>query len=211
MEEDVAQGHDGDFGDYMVSTGPYMFEGAAQLDLSAPPVESWDPERGAVVRAAVAFKASVVERDEKEASTRRILNLGHTVGHALERAAAGRAAGKSRGLARRAWPGIGFDEDYIADLIADFRRLRFLDDPFETNAMVTARVAQQRAKITKIAPSHPDGTAGDGTETQQDMTKRFLAMAEHRQTAIWLDRQRDVFEHREKRASATDTRRKCKG
>ncbi|MGE5189319.1 MAG: tetratricopeptide repeat protein, partial [Gemmatimonadota bacterium] len=33
------------------------------------------------------FKASVVERDEKEAGARRILNLGHTVGHALERAA----------------------------------------------------------------------------------------------------------------------------
>ncbi len=42
----------------------------------------WD----SVVRRSVAFKASVVEKDEKEASTRRILNLGHTVGHALERA-----------------------------------------------------------------------------------------------------------------------------
>jgi 3-dehydroquinate synthase len=39
-----------------------------------------------VVRRAVAFKASVVERDERESSTRRILNLGHTVGHAMERA-----------------------------------------------------------------------------------------------------------------------------
>ena len=46
-----------------------------------------DRDWGAVVRSAVAFKAWVVERDEKEASTRRILNLGHTVGHALERAA----------------------------------------------------------------------------------------------------------------------------
>ena len=39
-----------------------------------------------VVRRAVAFKASVVERDEREASLRRILNLGHTVGHAMEKA-----------------------------------------------------------------------------------------------------------------------------
>jgi 3-dehydroquinate synthase len=38
-----------------------------------------------VVRRAVAFKASVVERDEKEASLRRILNLGHTIGHAMEK------------------------------------------------------------------------------------------------------------------------------
>ncbi len=46
-----------------------------------------DRDWGSVVRRSVAFKASVVEKDEKEASTRRILNLGHTVGHALERAA----------------------------------------------------------------------------------------------------------------------------
>ncbi|MGZ8461914.1 MAG: 3-dehydroquinate synthase [Candidatus Deferrimicrobiaceae bacterium] len=39
-----------------------------------------------VIRSAVAFKAGVVERDEREASTRRILNLGHTIGHALEQA-----------------------------------------------------------------------------------------------------------------------------
>jgi len=37
-----------------------------------------------VVRRAVAFKASVVERDERESSLRRILNLGHTLGHAME-------------------------------------------------------------------------------------------------------------------------------
>jgi len=39
-----------------------------------------------VVRRAVAFKASVVQRDERESSLRRILNLGHTVGHAMEQA-----------------------------------------------------------------------------------------------------------------------------
>jgi len=39
-----------------------------------------------VIRSAVEFKAHVVERDEKEASARRILNLGHTIGHALEQA-----------------------------------------------------------------------------------------------------------------------------
>jgi 3-dehydroquinate synthase len=52
--------------------------------------ESWKDMSGdswiTVIRSAVAFKASVVERDEKEASARRILNLGHTIGHALEQA-----------------------------------------------------------------------------------------------------------------------------
>lgn len=39
-----------------------------------------------LIRRTIAFKASVVEKDEKESSLRRILNLGHTVGHAMERA-----------------------------------------------------------------------------------------------------------------------------
>ncbi|MBI5905558.1 MAG: 3-dehydroquinate synthase [Deltaproteobacteria bacterium] len=39
-----------------------------------------------LIRRAIAFKASVVEKDERESSLRRILNLGHTVGHAMERA-----------------------------------------------------------------------------------------------------------------------------
>ncbi len=38
-----------------------------------------------IVRRAVAFKADVVERDEKETSLRKILNLGHTIGHAMEK------------------------------------------------------------------------------------------------------------------------------
>ena len=38
-----------------------------------------------IVRRAVGFKASVVERDERETSLRRILNLGHTIGHAMEK------------------------------------------------------------------------------------------------------------------------------
>ncbi len=38
-----------------------------------------------IVRRAVAFKAFVVERDEREASLRRVLNLGHTIGHAMEK------------------------------------------------------------------------------------------------------------------------------
>lgn len=52
--------------------------------------ESWKEMSGdswiSVIRGAVAFKASVVESDEREASVRRILNLGHTIGHALEQA-----------------------------------------------------------------------------------------------------------------------------
>jgi len=38
------------------------------------------------IRRSVAFKASIVAKDERESSVRRILNLGHTIGHALEQA-----------------------------------------------------------------------------------------------------------------------------
>lgn len=37
-----------------------------------------------IVSRCVAFKAGVVERDEKESGLRKTLNLGHTVGHAIE-------------------------------------------------------------------------------------------------------------------------------
>jgi 3-dehydroquinate synthase len=67
------------------------FAGAPSLRESITAcAESWKKMSGdswiTIIRSAVAFKASVVERDEKEASARRILNLGHTIGHALEQA-----------------------------------------------------------------------------------------------------------------------------
>ncbi|MBP2674122.1 MAG: 3-dehydroquinate synthase [Deltaproteobacteria bacterium] len=39
-----------------------------------------------LIRRAVSYKASVVERDERETSLRKVLNLGHTIGHSLEQA-----------------------------------------------------------------------------------------------------------------------------
>jgi 3-dehydroquinate synthase len=45
----------------------------------------WDHiELERAIAAACRIKAEVVERDEREAGLRRVLNLGHTVGHALE-------------------------------------------------------------------------------------------------------------------------------
>lgn len=38
-----------------------------------------------IVRASVAVKCSIVERDEREGGLRRILNLGHTIAHAIEK------------------------------------------------------------------------------------------------------------------------------
>jgi len=47
-----------------------------------------NPQIDAIVRRAIALKAHVVERDERDAGIRRVLNLGHTTGHALEAATA---------------------------------------------------------------------------------------------------------------------------
>jgi 3-dehydroquinate synthase len=41
----------------------------------------------ALVADSIAYKAGVVERDEREAGLRAVLNLGHTIGHAIEAAA----------------------------------------------------------------------------------------------------------------------------
>ncbi len=50
-------------------------------------------------------------------------------------------------FARERWPSLDFDEDYIADALADLKRLKFLDDPFERSAMMEVRVRQDRAQI----------------------------------------------------------------
>ncbi len=63
---------------------------ASLLESIASRADAWNTLSGdewiRVIRSAVAFKARVVERDEREASARRILNLGHTIGHAMEQA-----------------------------------------------------------------------------------------------------------------------------
>jgi peptide/nickel transport system substrate-binding protein len=39
----VAQGHEGDYGEFLVASGPYMIEGSEKLDFSFPPVEQSPP------------------------------------------------------------------------------------------------------------------------------------------------------------------------
>lgn len=42
----VAQGHDGDYGDFLVSSGPYMLEGSESMDFSRPPEDQLPPSGG---------------------------------------------------------------------------------------------------------------------------------------------------------------------
>jgi peptide/nickel transport system substrate-binding protein len=44
----VAQGHPGDYGDFIVSSGPYMFEGAGDLDVSVPADQQVPPSGNAL-------------------------------------------------------------------------------------------------------------------------------------------------------------------
>lgn len=60
----------------------------AWLEANADALVARDPEVvEETVARCVAFKASIVESDEKEAGPRECLNYGHTLGHALEKVA----------------------------------------------------------------------------------------------------------------------------
>ena len=57
----------------------------ANIERNAPRIRRENTALNAkIVETAVALKASVVEKDERETGLRRVLNLGHTIGHALE-------------------------------------------------------------------------------------------------------------------------------
>ena len=49
--------------------------------------------------------------------------------------------------AQATWPGLDFDLDYIADVLADLKRHKFIEDPFERNALLRARAREERAQI----------------------------------------------------------------
>jgi 3-dehydroquinate synthase len=57
----------------------------ANIERNAPRIRRENTALNAkMVETAVALKASIVEKDERETGLRRVLNLGHTIGHALE-------------------------------------------------------------------------------------------------------------------------------
>lgn len=108
-----------------------------------------------VVRRAVAFKASVVERDEREASVRRILNLGHTIGHAMEKAGGyGRllhGEAVAMGLAWEAVFGrmLGVTADDLVDrLVSLLIDMGFsLDDPGVALTSIAAAIGMDKKRV----------------------------------------------------------------
>lgn len=83
--------------------------------LTAAPAE--------VIARCVAYKAGVVERDEKEQGERKLLNLGHTVGHAIEKCSGysiphGHAVAAGLAIMVRAAQRLGWTDCPIAERIA---------------------------------------------------------------------------------------------
>ena len=108
-----------------------------------------------VVRRAVAFKASVVERDERESSHRRILNLGHTIGHAMEKSGGyGRllhGEAVAMGLAWEAILGMKLGvtgEELVDGLVSLLIGMGFpLDDPGVALPSIAAAIGMDKKRM----------------------------------------------------------------
>ena len=75
-----------------------------------------------IIARCVAYKAGVVERDEREQNERRLLNLGHTVGHAIEKCSGytiphGHAVAAGLAIMARAAEALGWTETSVAERI----------------------------------------------------------------------------------------------
>lgn len=129
------------------------------LDSIAARADAWNTLSGdewiGIIRSAVAFKARIVERDEREASARRILNLGHTIGHAMEQASGyGRLLHGEAVAMGLAWeavfsrrqgvtpPGL---ERRMIDLLATIGFA--LDDPALSLAEIAAAIGMDKKKV----------------------------------------------------------------
>lgn len=76
----------------------------------------------AVIARCIAYKAGVVERDEREQGERKLLNLGHTVAHAIEKCSAyaiphGHAVAAGLAIISRACVSLGWAEEAVSTRI----------------------------------------------------------------------------------------------
>ena len=76
-----------------------------------------------IIARCVAYKAGVVERDEKEQNERRLLNLGHTIGHAIEKCSSytiphGHAVAAGLAMMARGAEALGWTDIPVAERIS---------------------------------------------------------------------------------------------
>ena len=115
-----------------------------------------------VIARCVAYKAGVVERDEKEQNERRLLNLGHTIGHAIEKCSSytiphGHAVAAGLAIIARAAERLGWTQEPIAERIADCLAKNGLPTNTDYSAEALAHAASADKKragsdITLVIP-----------------------------------------------------------
>ena len=108
---------------------------------------------GSVIAQCVAYKAGVVERDEKEQNERRLLNLGHTVGHAIETCSGytiphGHAVAAGLAIIARSAEKLGWADAPIANRIAACLQKNGLPTGTEYGAAELAHAASADKKRT---------------------------------------------------------------
>ena len=117
---------------------------------------------GEVIARCIAYKAGVVERDEKELGERKLLNLGHTVGHAIEKCSGftiphGHAVAAGLAIMARAAETLGWTEEPLAGRIAACLERNGLPTGTDYTAEALARAALSDKKragdtITVVVP-----------------------------------------------------------
>ena len=117
---------------------------------------------GEVIARCIAYKAGVVERDEKELGERKLLNLGHTVGHAIEKCSGftiphGHAVAAGLAIMARAAETLGWTEEPLAVRIAACLAKNGLptDTDYTAEALAQAALSDKKRAgdtITVVVP-----------------------------------------------------------
>ena len=120
------------------------------------------PQPAEVIARCVAYKAGVVERDEKEQGERKLLNLGHTVGHAIEKCSGyavphGRAVAAGLAVMARAAERLGWTNGPVADRVGRCLEAQGLpvSTEFSPGALAEAALADKKrsgGSITLVVP-----------------------------------------------------------
>ena len=115
-----------------------------------------------IIARCIAYKAGVVERDEREQNERRLLNLGHTVGHAIERCSQyaiphGHAVAAGIAIIARAAERLGWTDEPVAGRVTRclVRHQLPVDSDFAASELADAASADKKRSgdtITLVIP-----------------------------------------------------------
>ncbi|MCI9121014.1 MAG: 3-dehydroquinate synthase [Oscillibacter sp.] len=115
-----------------------------------------------IISRCIAYKAGVVERDEREQGERKLLNLGHTVGHAIEKCSGyavshGHAVAAGMAIMARSAQRLGWMEEPLADRLGAVLRSLTLHPGISYSAERLAEAALADKKragdhITLVVP-----------------------------------------------------------